>query len=100
MTYPPLDREEYIEQTYFFRVYRERLEQNVATQDILLGIHEEILSTTRLPMAIDFLPGKWIDAVQKILEEIQLPLNGKISELGLTSYRPVVHLQNCKLSGN
>ena len=58
MKYAPLDREEYIEQTYFFRVYRERLEQNVATQDILLGVHEEILSTTRLPMAIDFLRGR------------------------------------------
>ncbi len=67
MRYPPLDREEYIEQTYFFRVYRERLAQNVATQDILAGVHEEILSTTRLPMAIDFLRG-------------EILLNGRLSE--------------------
>jgi hypothetical protein len=50
-----LDREEYIEQAYFFRVLRERTAENVATQDILRSIHEEILSTTRLPMAVQFL---------------------------------------------
>lgn len=67
MSYAPLDREEYIEQAYFFRTFRERLEQNVSTQDILAGIHEEILSTTRLPMAIDFLRG-------------EILLNGRLSE--------------------
>ena len=50
-----LDREEYIEQAYFFRVYRERLQNNVPSQEILQTIQEEILATTRLPMAIDFL---------------------------------------------
>ena len=50
-----LDREEYIEQAYFFRILRERLLENVAAQDVLQHIHEEILSTTRLPMAIQFL---------------------------------------------
>lgn len=50
-----LDREEYIEQAYFFRVYRERIEENVAAQEVLSGIGEEILATTKLPMAIDFL---------------------------------------------
>lgn len=58
MPHAVLDREEYIEQVYFFRTFRERLEQNVATQDILSAIHEEILSTTRLPMAIEFLHGE------------------------------------------
>ena len=53
-----LEREEYIEQAYFFRVYRERLAENVVAQDILPGIHEEILSTTKLPMAIEFLCGE------------------------------------------
>ena len=52
---PILDREEYIEQAYFFRVYRERLQENVPSQEILQTIQEEILATTRLPMAIDFL---------------------------------------------
>jgi hypothetical protein len=50
-----LDREEYIEQAYFFRVFRERVAANMATQEILGHIHEEILSTTRLPLAIQFL---------------------------------------------
>jgi hypothetical protein len=52
---PVLDREEYIEQAYFFRTMRERLAENVPTQQVLAHIHEEILSTTRLPMAIQFL---------------------------------------------
>jgi hypothetical protein len=50
-----LDREEYIEQAYFFRVLRERLAENVAAQEVLEGIHQEILTTTRLPYAIQFL---------------------------------------------
>jgi hypothetical protein len=51
-----LDREEYIEQAYFFRTLRERVvEEKMATQDVLTHIHEEILSTTRLPTAIEFL---------------------------------------------
>jgi hypothetical protein len=50
-----LDREEYIEQAYFFRVLRERLAANMAAQEVLGRIHEEILSTTRLPYAIQFL---------------------------------------------
>lgn len=50
-----LEREEYVEQEYFFRVYRERLQQNVPSQEILQTIQEEILATTRLPLAIDFL---------------------------------------------
>lgn len=51
----PLDREEYIEQAYFFRVLRERLAENLATQDVLQNVDQEILSTTRLPYAIQFL---------------------------------------------
>ena len=50
-----LDREEYIEQVYFFRTFRERIAHNIAAQEILERLDEEILSTTRLPMAIQFL---------------------------------------------
>jgi hypothetical protein len=50
-----LDREEYIEQAYFFRVLRERLETGQPTQDVLDRIDQEILSITRLPYAIQFL---------------------------------------------
>ncbi len=67
MTTPRLDREEYVEQAYFFRAFLERLAENVPSQEILPGIHEEILSTTKLPMALEFLSG-----------EIQL--TGRISE--------------------
>lgn len=50
-----LDREEYIEQAYFFRTMRERLEEKVPTQQVLAQIHEEILTTTKLPWAIQHL---------------------------------------------
>jgi len=50
-----LEREEYIEQAYFFRALRERLDQGVSTQELLKTIKQEILSTTKLPLAIDFM---------------------------------------------
>jgi len=50
-----LDREEYVEQAYFFRTLRERLELNLPLQDLLANTREEILASTKLPMAIDFL---------------------------------------------
>ncbi|MFN8858566.1 MAG: hypothetical protein ACK50P_23585 [Planctomycetaceae bacterium] len=53
-----LDREEYIEQTYFFRVFRDRLLENLPAQEVLETIHEEVLTTTRLPMVIEFLRGE------------------------------------------
>ena len=49
-----LDREEYVEQAYFFRTLRERIEQGAA-QDLLVAIRQELLSTTKLPMALDFM---------------------------------------------
>jgi hypothetical protein len=50
-----LDREEYIEQAYFFRTMRERLEHKMPTQQILEHLPQELLSTTRLPMAVQFI---------------------------------------------
>jgi hypothetical protein len=50
-----LEREEYVEQTHLFRTLSERLAENVPMQELLVQVKEEILSTTRLPMAIDFL---------------------------------------------
>lgn len=67
-----LAREEYIEQEYFFRIYRERLIEGMASQDILKTIHEEILATTRLPMAVDFMRaeilhnGRISDAMERL----------------------------------
>lgn len=51
----PLPREELIEQVYFFKTYRERLQENLPAQEILQTIREEILATTRMPLAIDYL---------------------------------------------
>ena len=50
-----LDREEYVEQAYFFRALRERMLESVSTQDLLVMLRHEILSTTKLPMALDFM---------------------------------------------
>ena len=50
-----LEREEYVEQAYFFRTFRERVADNLPTQDVLASLDQEILTTTRLPMAIQFL---------------------------------------------
>ena len=52
---PVLEREEYIEQAYFFRSFRERLLDGLPSQEILARIGEELLSTTRLPLAVSFL---------------------------------------------
>jgi hypothetical protein len=52
---PVLDREEYIEQAYFFNSFRERLIDGLPSQDILASVGEELLSTTKLPMAVSFM---------------------------------------------
>ena len=62
-----LDREESIEQAYFFRMYRERLDENMPSQEILQNVREEVLATTKLPLALDFLHG-------------EILLTGKISD--------------------
>jgi hypothetical protein len=51
----PPDRDECIEQAYFFRVFRDRLSENLPAQEILGRLHEELLTTTKLPMAVQFL---------------------------------------------
>ncbi|MBO10044.1 MAG: hypothetical protein CMJ68_04705 [Planctomycetaceae bacterium] len=53
-----LEREEYVEQAYFFRAYRERLEDSVPSQEILSQLREELLSSTRLPVALEVLEGE------------------------------------------
>ncbi len=51
----PLPREEYVEQAYFFRTMRERMQQSMSTQDLLEAIKQEVLSTAQLPYALDFM---------------------------------------------
>ena len=50
-----LPREEYIEQAHLFRTLSERLAENAPMQELLSHVKEEVLSTTRLPLAMDFL---------------------------------------------
>jgi hypothetical protein len=50
-----LEREEYVEQAHLFRSLSERLTENVPMQELLGYVKQEVLSTTRLPLAIDFL---------------------------------------------
>src|SRR6516165_3850770 len=51
-----LEREEYIEQAYLFRVLRGRMSvEGLATQEVLQHVSQEILATTRLPYAVQFL---------------------------------------------
>ncbi len=50
-----LEREEYVEQVYFFGTLRERMQQDMSTQDLLVAIRQELLATTNLPHAIDFM---------------------------------------------
>lgn len=49
-----LPREEYVEQAYLFKTLRERLHAT-ATQELLRGLRHEILATTRLPMAMEYM---------------------------------------------
>jgi len=53
-----LEREEYVEQAYFYRALGERMLEDTPTQDVLQSIREEILATTKLPMAIDYMLGE------------------------------------------
>ena len=50
-----LEHDEYVEQAYFFRTLAERLPQNLPMQDLLRQTGEELLASTKLPMAIDFM---------------------------------------------
>jgi hypothetical protein len=53
-----LSREEYIEQAYFFRRLLERYPGSEPVQDLMAAIQHEVLATTKLPMAIDFMLGE------------------------------------------
>jgi len=50
-----LQSEEYIEQAYLFQALHERLPENIPIQSVLEQVREETLSTTRLPLAVDYL---------------------------------------------
>ncbi len=50
-----LAREEYVEQAYLFKALAERMSPSEPAQELLKFLREEILTTTNLPMAIDFI---------------------------------------------
>jgi hypothetical protein len=50
-----LEREEYVEQAYLFHAVLERMKTNVPVQELLEAVKHEVLATTKLPMAIDFM---------------------------------------------
>jgi hypothetical protein len=54
----PLDREEYVEQAYFFQTLRTRMREERSTQDLLEAVAQEILATTMLPFAVAFMAGE------------------------------------------
>jgi len=53
-----LEREEYVEQAYFFRVLLERMQENIPMQEVLRLAEDEVLSTTKLPIAIGYMLGE------------------------------------------
>src|SRR6056297_745772 len=50
-----LDSAEYVEQAYLFDLLRERIAEQTPMQELLKQLQHELLATTRLPMAIDFM---------------------------------------------
>ncbi|MBY0461000.1 MAG: hypothetical protein K2V38_27075 [Gemmataceae bacterium] len=49
-----LDREEYVEQAFLFRTVRERVADNQPAQEVFRRVADELLSSTRLPLAAQF----------------------------------------------
>ncbi len=50
-----LQREEYVEQAYLFRSLAQRTKQGEPVQELLHYLREEVLTTTKLPLAIDYM---------------------------------------------
>lgn len=55
MTKAPLDPEEYVEQGYLFELLGARHAEQLPMQELLGQVRYELLTTTRLPMAVSFL---------------------------------------------
>ncbi len=51
----PLERAEYVEQAYLFQLLRERTAAEMPMQELLEQIRFELLATTNLPIAVDYL---------------------------------------------
>lgn len=55
LTLGHLSAEEYVEQAHLFGMLGERLKDNTPAQEALATVREEVLATTKLPMAIGFM---------------------------------------------
>ena len=55
-----LEREEYVEQAFLYRMLCERLPQNMPLQELLEQVEHELLATTKLPIAVGFLRSELI----------------------------------------
>ena len=53
-----LDREEYIEQAYLFPSFGDGIAAGIAAQEALAAIGDEVLATSKLPLAIGYLLGE------------------------------------------
>ncbi|MEO1528589.1 MAG: hypothetical protein AAFX06_24480 [Planctomycetota bacterium] len=51
----PLDKEEYVEQAHLFQLLHEKAGGEFPIQDLLEQLRHEVLATTKLPMAMEFL---------------------------------------------
>lgn len=51
----PLERAEYVEQAYLYQLLRERTAEEMPMQELLEQIRYELLATTNLPHAVDYL---------------------------------------------
>ena len=83
----PLGHEEYVEQAHFFRALAERLRENVPAQEVLQSLREELLATTKLPMAIDFLLAELrhtglMGSAMRLLPHYFTPLQAYLVEAG------------------
>ena len=67
-----LEREEYVEQQFLYRVLRERLPQNLPLQELLEQASHELLASTKLPLAVNYMKaelvhsGKMWEAMQRM----------------------------------
>ncbi len=52
---PVLTQDEYVEQAYFFRIFRTRLAEGLSAQDVLVNLQRELLGTTKLPLAVEYM---------------------------------------------
>ena len=69
----PLPREEYVEQAYFFRTLRERMQQSMSTQELLEAVKQELLHACR-----QALPAHKVPSLLRFVPSLELTAAGKL----------------------